>query len=209
MSQLIRVQSLREELNSSKIFDKYLGRSLLLVKVDIWKLWMYWKMHSFKVILQVFYPVFRNTYSKVSTVYLFMAASIDWYTTKRNQVFNQEALILEILSLVKLLQYHIQIKDTLWYTKKSGVANTTKVLLFVRVLTLMDCVVSMCFFKQQRYSISKKLQFFWQLSPKVNISNFRMKHEFRSGRVVGSATVICFKKRKIYQKQLFTALISP
>ena len=121
---------------------------------------MYWKMHSFKAILQGFYSLFRNTYCKVSKVYLFMAASIDWYTTKRNQNFNQEALILEILSLVKFLQYHILIKDTLGHIKKSGVANKKKVLLFVRVLTLTDWVVSTRFYKQQRYSISEKLQIF-------------------------------------------------
>ena len=89
-------------------------------------------MHSFKVILQVFYPLFRNTYSKVSTVYLFMTASIDWYTTKRNQIFNQETLSLEILSLVKLLQYHIQIKDTLGHTKKPGVPNKKKGVAFCK-----------------------------------------------------------------------------
>ena len=55
-----------------------------------------------------------------------MAASNDWYTTKRNQFVNQEAPILEMLSLVKLLQYHILIKDTLGHTKKSGVANKKK-----------------------------------------------------------------------------------
>ena len=35
MNQLIRMQPVRGELNSSKIFDKYLGMSLFLVKVDL------------------------------------------------------------------------------------------------------------------------------------------------------------------------------